>query len=233
MLLIIVIALILVYFIYLRINSLFLYLDESGDLGFDFKNKNPSRFFVITLLQTKPKWNKLIGKAVAKTLDNKINYKNKRKPATELKGNNTNLKVKQYFLEQMIKRVPQIPLYSIVLDKQRLLKKHSKPVRTNVYNQMTHQLLEQIDFSEIDNLQLVLDRCKNGRNVDAYLSANLSLCLDVETKLYVEHVDSQEHKGVQAVDLFCHGIARKYELGDYDWYDEFMENIVVECEFKI
>jgi len=27
---------------------MYLYLDESGDLGFDFKNKKPSRFFVIT-----------------------------------------------------------------------------------------------------------------------------------------------------------------------------------------
>ena len=29
---------------------LFLYLDESGDLGFDFVNKKPSRYFVVTVL---------------------------------------------------------------------------------------------------------------------------------------------------------------------------------------
>ena len=27
-----------------------IYLDESGDLGFDFENKQPSRYFVITVL---------------------------------------------------------------------------------------------------------------------------------------------------------------------------------------
>jgi hypothetical protein len=29
---------------------LYLYLDESGDLGFDFVNKKPSKFFVVTIL---------------------------------------------------------------------------------------------------------------------------------------------------------------------------------------
>lgn len=49
-----------------------LYLDESGDLGFDFENKKPSRFFVITLLAvTDTKSIKIINKAVARTLDKK------------------------------------------------------------------------------------------------------------------------------------------------------------------
>jgi len=29
---------------------MFIFLDESGDLGFDFENKSPSQKFVITLL---------------------------------------------------------------------------------------------------------------------------------------------------------------------------------------
>jgi len=31
----------------------FLYLDESGDLGFDFVNRKPSKFFTITILAIK------------------------------------------------------------------------------------------------------------------------------------------------------------------------------------
>lgn len=31
----------------------FLYLDESGDLGFDFVNKKPSKFFTIAILEIK------------------------------------------------------------------------------------------------------------------------------------------------------------------------------------
>jgi hypothetical protein len=32
---------------------IFLYLDESGDLGFDFVNKRPSKYFVVTVLAYK------------------------------------------------------------------------------------------------------------------------------------------------------------------------------------
>ena len=31
----------------------YLYLDESGDLGFDFVNKKPSKFFTIAILAVK------------------------------------------------------------------------------------------------------------------------------------------------------------------------------------
>ena len=32
---------------------LYLYLDESGDLGFDFVNKKPSKYFVVSILVVK------------------------------------------------------------------------------------------------------------------------------------------------------------------------------------
>jgi hypothetical protein len=52
----------------------YLYLDESGDLGFDFVNKHPSKFFTVTILATKGQANnKAIIKAVKKTLARKLN----------------------------------------------------------------------------------------------------------------------------------------------------------------
>ncbi len=33
-----------------------IYLNESGDLGFDFENNRPSKKFVITLLVCNPAW---------------------------------------------------------------------------------------------------------------------------------------------------------------------------------
>lgn len=44
---------------------MYLYLDESGDLGFDFVNKKPSGFFIITLLGiSEAKTIKIINKAI-------------------------------------------------------------------------------------------------------------------------------------------------------------------------
>lgn len=114
---------------------MYLYLDESGDLGFDFENKKPSRFFVIT-------------------------------------------------------------------------------IKERVYSHMTHQILERVPFPAVGYVNLVVDRSKNDlgvREFNDYLYANLSLCLNLETKLYISHDSSEKHKCIQAADLFCYGIARKYE----------------------
>jgi hypothetical protein len=80
-----------------------IYLDESGDLGFDFVNKSPSQKFVITLLVCEShECSKLIGKAVKRTLRNKLNRKGKSKRIKpELKGADTSRTVKRYFARQL------------------------------------------------------------------------------------------------------------------------------------
>jgi hypothetical protein len=46
---------------------LYLYLDESGDLGFDFVNKKPSKFFTVTIMViNKNNENVLLFKGVKK-----------------------------------------------------------------------------------------------------------------------------------------------------------------------
>jgi len=56
----------------------YLYLDESGDLGFDFINKKPSKFFTITILALSSyKSNRQLIKAVKTTIRRKLNPKSK------------------------------------------------------------------------------------------------------------------------------------------------------------
>jgi hypothetical protein len=43
-------------------------LDESGDLGFDFVNKKPSKFFTITVLAVRDDNQRKLAKAVKITL---------------------------------------------------------------------------------------------------------------------------------------------------------------------
>ncbi len=57
-------------------NSMIIYLDESGDLGFDFNGKNPSRKFVITILVCNGQnVSREFRKAVRRTIKNKLNRK--------------------------------------------------------------------------------------------------------------------------------------------------------------
>jgi hypothetical protein len=81
---------------------MFIFLDESGDLGFD-QNKNNYRHFTITLLVCEDKLvQDQIKKAVQRTLKNKINHKAKKKRIVEeLKGTGTSLEVKKYFCDKM------------------------------------------------------------------------------------------------------------------------------------
>jgi hypothetical protein len=55
-----------------------IYLDESGDMGFDFEASQPSRYFVITLLVCENlSASQMIQRAVRNTLKNKLNIKRK------------------------------------------------------------------------------------------------------------------------------------------------------------
>lgn len=97
---------------------IYLYLDESGDLGFDFVNKKPSRFFTVAILATSDRDSFLrIGRAVWKTLRRKLN-KPKKNQVHELKGNNTSVEVKRYFWRQI--KDCRFGVYAITLNKRRV-----------------------------------------------------------------------------------------------------------------
>ena len=75
---------------------MYIYLDESGDLGFDFSKIKTTKKFVITLLVCDtPTAPAIFKKAVHRTLRNKLNRaKNKTRWHTELKGTNTSPRTK-------------------------------------------------------------------------------------------------------------------------------------------
>jgi hypothetical protein len=92
-----------------------------------------------------------------------------------------------------------------------------------------------LEYKRRGRVNLIVDRSKHTLGIkefNDYLYSTLSLCLNLETKLYIAHDKSENHKGIQAADMFCYGIARKYELQDQSWYDLFKDKIAVECEFK-
>jgi len=81
----------------------YLYLDESGDLGFDFVNKKPSKFFTVSILALgSVESNRKLIKAVKVTLRRKLNPKrHRRRIVQELKGRKTTFEAKQYFYRQV------------------------------------------------------------------------------------------------------------------------------------
>ncbi len=92
--------------------------------------------------------------------------------------------------------------------------------------------MEKVEFPE-DLLvaNLVVDRCKNTdeiKDFNQYVENQLQALLPLETKLFISHEASYENPGLQAVDMYCWGIARKDDREDRDWYDLYRDKIQFE-----
>lgn len=212
------------------------YLDESGDLGFDFENKHPSKKFVITLLVCESgSITREFRTAVRRTLKNKLNLGKKgSRIVQELKGTGTTAAIKRYFLRQSPKAGWR--LYTVAVNKERvdesLRTKHGKK---KLYNFIARFLLEKVDLKNPGSaVTLVVDKCKNKDEMadfNQYVANQLEALLPLEVPLNIYHEHSCANAGLQAVDLFCWGIYRKYEHRDLEWYKDYRARIAFETEY--
>ncbi len=206
----------------------FLYLDESGDLGFDFNHKNPSKYFTISILLIKGvQNNRALINAVKKTLNRKLNPRKKRRRiATELKANKSSIEIKTYFFGQ-VRTIP-FEIYSVSLNKRELAEKVVAD-KNRVYNFISRMTIEKIPFDvTINRLELIIDRSKNKLQIgefNTYIINQLEALLDPKIPINIYHKSSTHNYGLQAADLFSWGIFRKYEREDVEWFEIFKEKV--------
>lgn len=147
----------------------YLYLDESGDLGFDFVNKKPSKFFTVAILALSSQdANRKMIKAVKKTLARKLNPRRKRKRIVgELKGSATTFEVKKYFYDQ-VKGI-KFGIYSITLNKRRVYEQLTKN-KERVYNFVARKVMDKIPFEKANStrIELILDKCKDKPEIEEF-----------------------------------------------------------------
>ncbi len=212
-----------------------IYLDESGDLGFDFQTKNPSKYFVITLLACsgKPATDAL-KVAVKRTLKNKLNHKKSKRKIQELHATHLSFAFKSYFYRQIKNFDWQI--YTVALNKQRVFDHlQNKVGRKKLYNYIANFIIEKVIFpADTSTVTLVVDKCKNKEDIEdfnQYLANQLEGELPLDVPLNVYHEDSMNSFGLQVVDLFCWGVFRKYERKDTQWYDIYSKQIRFETEY--
>lgn len=213
-----------------------IYLDESGDLGFDFENKRPSRKFVITLLVCQSgSVTRGFRTAIRRTLKNKLNRGKKgSRIVPELKGNGTTLAIKRYFYRHSPKTGWLI--YAVAVNKERVYENlQTRPGKKKLYNYIARFLLEKVELAQAGKaVTLVVDRCKNKDEIadfNDYLANQLDALLPLDVPLTIHHEHSHENAGLQAADLFCWGVFRKYEHGDLEWYREYGRRIAFETEY--
>jgi hypothetical protein len=201
---------------------LYLYLDESGDLGFDFVNKKPSAFFTICVLAIKGRENdRELANVVRAVISRKLRRRSKNNQ-TELKGNNTSFDTKLFFW----KKASQIEfkLHAVTLNKKRFYSRLVKD-KERVYNYIARLTLEEVDFKDAAvRVIITVDKSKSGAEIhrfNNYVLTQIKACLDPLVPLEIFHVYSERSPILQATDMFAWGIFRKYEKGDLEWYDIF------------
>lgn len=201
---------------------LYLYLDESGDLGFDFFGKKPSNFFTITILAVKGiENNRALLKAVKKTIWNQLPVKQ-----AELKGTKDSIRVKKYFYKQ-VSSVP-FDIYAVSLNKRRVYDNLIEQ-KDRVYNFVAKNVLDKIPVEEASTrVEVIIDKSKSKKEIvefNKYIISNVKGRIDPQVPLDIWHRRSHENKGLQAVDSFSWGLFRKHERKDREWYDVFREKV--------
>ncbi|MDZ7288969.1 MAG: DUF3800 domain-containing protein [candidate division KSB1 bacterium] len=159
----------------------YLYLDESGNLGYQLQTAGVSRHFVITILEVPDDSSKkAIKKAIERTMKNKVRGKSRlqRNLITELKGAKTSCAIKNYFYSQ-VASVP-FSIYAVILDKKRFVS-HLQVSKTRVYNFFAHLAIKEFPLEQATaRVTLVLDRSKSKPGIRIF---NQYLLNQVEARL--------------------------------------------------
>ncbi|MDO8583424.1 MAG: DUF3800 domain-containing protein [bacterium] len=204
----------------------YLFLDESGDLGFDPKKKN-SKYFVITILFASDK----------KPLENIVKkiHKNLRKKVKRLSGGMLHaVKEKPITRKRLLKLLAQkdISIMTIYLNKSKVYT-HLQDEKHILYNYVTNILLDRIMTKHLDkDREITLIAAK--RETNKFLNIGFKDYLENQLKnkhkalIAVEIRTPSEEKALQAVDFACWAIFRKYEIGDDSYYGIFKKVIIEE-----
>jgi hypothetical protein len=208
---------------------LYLYLDESGDLGFDFVNKNPSAFFTICVLAIRGRENdRALAKAVRVIL-RRQHYLRKTKEGAELKGYSASPEIKKLFYKKA--GLVDFKLYSVTLNKKRVYQQLAID-KDRTYNYVARLALEHVNFKDAAvRVIMTVDKSKSRQGVvefDNYVVSQIKGLIDPLVPLDIIHVNSNESPGLQAVDMFAWGIFRKYERKDLDWFNVFKARVCLD-----
>jgi len=205
----------------------YIFLDESGDLGFNFKKKKTSKFFVITCLFTNNR--RSIEKIVKKT-HSELKKKYKRKF-----GILHCVKEKPITRQRLLKRLNEKDclFMAIYLNKKRVYTKLQDEKQV-LYNYVANILLDRIYTRKLISAKAKIYFIASKRETNKFLNENFKNYLNNQIKnkhqAIIEILIKSPHqeKSLQAVDFVSWAIFRKYEYGDDSYYNLIKNKIIEE-----
>jgi hypothetical protein len=199
----------------------YIYLDESGDLSFDFTKKGTSKFFIITVLISE---NKVLLDRLIKKINHEVVRMSKGKSAPNmLHASKQSDKIRIKLLTELILKNVQIDY--ICIDKRRNLN-YSSVDKHRLYLDLTISLMDNVLKKSVlrDNVHLIAsrretDKILNGKfinGIESYFGNTVSVEIQIP----------QNEKGLQVVDFCSWGVFRKYEYEDDSFYEIFKEKLL-------
>jgi hypothetical protein len=201
----------------------YVFLDESGDLGFSNKS---SRWFILTMAFTNN--HRKIEKCIKKV---HRNLKKKYKRVAELHAYHTDAITRKRIL-QLLSEAEDLKILCIILNKKKV---HIdlQNQKNYLYNYTANILLDRLSNKKIyntgDKIRVCIDQRETNKflkeNFKNYLNSNLVKKENNDFEVKIR--PSQAEKCLQAVDFISWAIFRKYEKNDYEYY-EIIKNKVIE-----
>jgi hypothetical protein len=204
----------------------FIFIDESGDLGFDFGKKGTTSFFLITFLFTSNK--RSIEKCVKKV---HAGLRKKYKRIGVLHAYKEEKTTRKRLLKMLTARDCRI--MTILLNKRKVYTR-LQDEKAVLYNFVTNILLDRILAKKLvktDNaIEIIASRKETSkflnRNFKTYLESQLSRYHGVSVRISIK--TPSEEKGLQAVEFISWAVFRKYEHRDETYYRLIKKRIIEE-----
>lgn len=202
-------------------NMTYIFLDESGDLGF---GKHSTRWFVITIAvisDFRPL--EKVVKKIWRSLPKKY------KKHGELHANYHDNTTRRKMLKELA-RIDELKILYVVINKENV--PIEKRDEENLYAYATQVLLDRAQSLNViysgKQISLCADRRGTKKKFQEYFVNNVSSLManrnDLQVSISLE--TSHKNKSLQAVDFISWSIFRKYERGD-DMYYKLLEKKLI------
>lgn len=202
----------------------YIFLDESGDLGF---KKSSSKWFLFTIAMIEePRALERVIKRVWRSL------KKKHKRLGELHASREKDIIRKRILKQL-NELNNLKVFCVILNKKKVyvdLQNQKNYLYNFTANILLDRLHNNVALNRKESIHLFIDRKDTKKilreNFINYLTGSMKNRHD--GTFNVELHSSHENKSLQAVDFISWAIFRKYECGDYEYYEIIKSKIADE-----
>lgn len=206
----------------------YIFLDESGDLGFDFSKNKTSKNFIITLLFTK---DKSVLEKIVKKIFKGFNKKELQSHNGTLHAYKEKPKTKIKLLKDFVEKDCG-DIITIYLNKDKVYT-NLQNEKAVLYNYVTNILLDRVFTKKLIPTDEKINIVASRRETSKFLNENFKNYISMQLSKHKANIEviiatPSKEKGLQVVDTLSWSIFRKQEHSDDIYYNIIKSKIIEE-----